>query len=312
MKSIGGYFALEIQKGNEYYKNTVSLNTGRNALEYIIKANNVRKIYIPYFTCDVILQPLKNNNILYEFYHINVKLEPIFDFSLLKEKDYLLYTNYFGIKDIFITTELSAIKNIIIDNSQAFFSIPSDLCFYSARKFFGVADGAYLFSKNRIAENIEQDTSAYRMDHLILRNDFSAEIGFETFLKNDKSLDNQKIKLMSNTTKLLLGNIDYKTIIEKRIKNFQFIESKLKNKNKFDIKLNDSSVPMVYPLWIEDGGFLREKLIANKIYTAKYWTNVLEWCKADSLESNFTNNIVHLPIDQRYTLNDMKIILNYV
>ena len=58
MKAIGGYFELELQKNEEYHKDALSLNTGRNALEYILKANAYKKIYIPYFTCDVLLQPI--------------------------------------------------------------------------------------------------------------------------------------------------------------------------------------------------------------------------------------------------------------
>ena len=32
--SIGGYFELELPQGEEYHKNAIRLNTGRNAFEY--------------------------------------------------------------------------------------------------------------------------------------------------------------------------------------------------------------------------------------------------------------------------------------
>ena len=57
MSAIGGYFELELNKQGEYHQDAIRLNTGRNALEYIILANNYKKIYIPYITCAVLLQP---------------------------------------------------------------------------------------------------------------------------------------------------------------------------------------------------------------------------------------------------------------
>ncbi|HOA81592.1 MAG TPA: hypothetical protein PKK61_11105 [Defluviitaleaceae bacterium] len=38
MKEIGGYLELDEFIDNEYYKDLIRLNTGRNALIYIIKA----------------------------------------------------------------------------------------------------------------------------------------------------------------------------------------------------------------------------------------------------------------------------------
>jgi hypothetical protein len=33
--SIGGYFELELSRGEEYHSDAIRLNTGRNAFEYI-------------------------------------------------------------------------------------------------------------------------------------------------------------------------------------------------------------------------------------------------------------------------------------
>lgn len=54
MEEIGGYFELEELIKNEYYKNLIALNTGRNALYYVLKALNIKKLYIPYYLCDSI------------------------------------------------------------------------------------------------------------------------------------------------------------------------------------------------------------------------------------------------------------------
>lgn len=91
-KPIGGYFELELPCKAEYYTNAVRLNTGRNCLEYILRLRQYKKVYIPYYTCEVVLEPFHKLNIEYEFYHINEKLE-LADSIQLKEKEAILYTN---------------------------------------------------------------------------------------------------------------------------------------------------------------------------------------------------------------------------
>ena len=56
-EAIGGYFELELSKGEHYHKGALRLNTARNCLEYIMLARKYAKIYIPYYTCEVMLQP---------------------------------------------------------------------------------------------------------------------------------------------------------------------------------------------------------------------------------------------------------------
>ena len=57
---------------------------------------------------------------------------------------------------------------------------------------------------------------------------------------------------------------------------------------------------------------LWKKLIDKKIFVARYWPNVLNWCKKDDIEYQLTENMVCLPIDQRYGENEMNHILNNI
>ena len=75
MNAIGGYFELELAKGEEYHKDAIRLNTGRNAFEYILRAKAYKKVYLPFYTCDVMLEPIKKLNIKYEFYSIRNNFE---------------------------------------------------------------------------------------------------------------------------------------------------------------------------------------------------------------------------------------------
>ncbi len=68
------------------------------------------------------------------------------------------------------------------------------------------------------------------MSHLLKRIDLSAEQGYTDFSENDKSLENQPIKRMSNLTERILSGIDYQSIKKQRKENFLFLHETLKKK----------------------------------------------------------------------------------
>lgn len=58
---IGGYFSLELnqREKNSFHSGGIYLNSGRNALEYILRSlPRISKLWIPYFTCDVVLETI--------------------------------------------------------------------------------------------------------------------------------------------------------------------------------------------------------------------------------------------------------------
>jgi len=308
MKSIGGYFELELPKGSEYHKKAIALNSGRHCFEYILRLRKYIKVYLPYYTCEVILEPIKKLNLQYEYYHINEKLEPHFDFSLLQENEAFLYTNYFGLKDKYINT-LPSKHNIIIDNCQSFFSKPLPWfdTFYSPRKFFGVPDGGYLYTydNSKLDLNLEQATSYNRCSHLLKRIDFSAEKGYNDYKKNDSIISSEPLMIMSNLTHRLLSSIDYNYCKVKRQENFIYFHRQLENINllNIDLMIGNKFIPMNYPLLIEKP-YLRRKLINQKIFIPQYWENVFNWTKETDYEQYLTRYLIALPIDQRYGIKD--------
>ena len=78
-----------------------------------------------------------------------------------------------------------------------------------------------------------------------------------------------------------------------------------------NLPLANDAVPMVYPYMVAKEG-LREKLIANKVFVARYWPNVLDWTEKSSIEYQLTEQMQPLPIDQRYGEEDMNRIIELV
>lgn len=309
MEAIGGYFSLELPLREEYHKDAIRLNTGRNCLEYILRVRGYKKVYVPYYTCEAVMEPINKLGIPYEFYHINIHLE-LRDRFTLKADEALLYTNYFGLKQRYV--EQLAEKfgyRLIVDNTQAFYAKPLNGIdtFYTCRKFFGVADGAYLYTDKLLEDEFEQDESWNRMTHLLKRIDLSAEQGFVDFRRADDGLDNQPIRKMSKLTQRIMESIDYKAVALQRRTNYMLLQKALGNLNQLNLPLEDDAVPMVYPYMSYDQ-HLRERLIANSIFVARYWPNVLEWTNEDTLEYQLTLQAQHLPIDQRYSEHEINTI----
>lgn len=313
MEPTGGYFSLELPMHDEYHKNAIRLNTGRNSLEYILRCRKYSKVYIPYYTCDVVLEPFLKLGIAYEFYHINIQLE-ISDYIELKEGVALLYTNYFGLKQRYVEHLAERYgQQLIIDNTQAFYARPiaGIDTFYTCRKFFGVPDGAYLYTNKQLNIRFEHDKSYERCAFLLKRIDLGPEAGYGDFREISKSLVGQPIKKMSKLTQRMMQGIDYKIVAHQRRANYLLLQEALGSSNRFQLPLEDDAVPMVYPylVHVQD---LREKLIANKIFVARYWPNVLEWTNENDMEYQLTLQTQHLPIDQRYGEEEIARILEQI
>lgn len=307
---IGGYFELELPRFIEYHSEAIALNSGRFCLEYILRCRKYKKVYVPYFTCDSAVEPIVKLGIPYEFYRIDKNYHIIIDDIKLQENEALMYTNYWGLHDNYCKELVSKYKKqLILDYTQAFFSKAIDGIdtFYSCRKFFGVPDGGYLYTDAIADFEMEQDESYTRMDSLVERIDLSPEAGYDDFHNISKVFHHIPIRKMSKFTKRLMQGIDYGCAAQQRLDNYNFLRKHLEGR-----QLNYGEVPLIYPFESEQGQKLRRKLIANKVFVAKYWPNVDEWAGKNAVETWMANHILPLPIDQRYGEEDMERIIQII
>lgn len=317
MKAIGGYFELEDQGVGVFpHKDGILLNTGRNALEYILTSlPNITVVYLPYYTCEVVLEPIKKLKIPFVFYHINYNFE-IDEEITLKQGQYIIVNNYYGLKDAYI--EKIAAKygeHLIVDCAQAFFApvLPGVKMFYSIRKYVGVPDGgiSYGVYSDR-AKWLKIDDSIDRLEHLKVRKEKGAEAGFKIYQDNEIKLDNMPILQMSAYTRYASQNIDYNNIITERRTNYQILDEALKNINHLFLPdINSFKCPMAYPFFYCIDRDLRIELISNKVFVARFWPNVEPYKDFDR-EVEMSNRIIPLPIDQRYDINDMDRIIDLI
>ena len=117
---------------------------------------------------------------------------------------------------------------------------------------------------------------------------------------------------MSKLTHNLLRAVDYPRVREQRTENFAFLHQQLKERNVLNLPPAISGA-YAYPFWFNEdkisGKEIRRKLIEKRIYIPTLWPEVCSLAEASSLERQMTENILPLPVDQRYDREDMKAVL---
>ena len=124
--------------------------------------------------------------------------------------------------------------------------------------------------------------------------------------KNELRIGQEGLVGMSLLTQNMLSSIDYNRAADSRINNFNILHDSLGLINEF--KLNDKSacIPMVYPFLIKKD--IKSELIAKGIFVATYWIGQKDRGYGDILE----RYLLPLPIDQRYSLEEMEYIVKEI
>lgn len=306
VQEYGGYIEFEHYNGSIYHDEAIALNCGRNALAYLCKAKHIQKLYIPYFLCESVANLCNKINVAYEGYHIGSNFEPIFD-RKIESNEYLYLVNYYGqLSNEKIACWKAKYKNLIVDNAQSYFQLPlkDTDTLYTCRKYFGVADGAFLYTDSRIDSELPIDESFDRMRFLLGRLECGANKFYSEYVANNKLFATEPMKKMSKLTQNILRGIDYHEIARQRQRNFMYLESRLRKYN--ELSLCPPYGAFMYPLLVKDGTAKRKLLQQNRIYVPTLWPNVLASCESTSLEYRYAADLLPLPIDQRYKLKDME------
>lgn len=308
----GGYIEYENYHGKYFHNEAVALNCGRNCLAYLIETKNIRKIHLPYFLCATVENICKNYDVEIQYYNIDKNFLPKFEHEI-EEDEFLYVVNYYGqIGNEKIEQWKEKYSNLIVDNSQAYFQMPVDGVdtIYTCRKYFGVADGAFLYTDKQKQEELEQDYSYERMHFLLGRYEKGANEFYSEYVANNKQFNDAPILNMSRLTRNLLRGIDYSKVEERRTDNFAILHDLLKKYNMLELSVPNGA--FMYPLYIKDGAKIRNKCRENKIYIPILWPDVFETCDDSMLEYDMAENILPIPIDQRYDRNDMKYIVEVI
>lgn len=313
MSSIGGYLGLECAPGRPLYGSGRALNLGRNALEVILKARGYRRLYAPRFTCDVLREPISRAGVELVLYGIDDFMVPLLDPADIDEGEAMLVTNYFGLKQTTVADLAARTKNLIVDNAQSFYApVPIGVdSFVTCRKFFGVADGAYLHCAAASDVKLDRDVSYDQYSHLLISADLDTEAGYPHFQAHERDLAGRPVRGMSQLTERVMQSIDHEAVGTIRERNRDHLHAHLKHLNLMPIDPAVAPGPMTYP-FLTDNESLRYALREARIYAAQYWPQLLGSVEQGTPEDRFMRLVVHLPVDQRYGIDHMDRIVEVI
>jgi hypothetical protein len=312
MKSIGGYFEWEFPSTqSELYAHLPRVNSGRSAFACILRSEHPKKIYMPHYICDSMLEVARLEKIELQKYSVDRQLNPR-ELPQLKNNEIFFIVNYFSLKSSLIEELASTGARIVVDNVQAFFDSPlrSTSTLYSPRKFFGVPDGGYYQCVSNSATALQPLKSAENCLHLLKRFESCPEDGYKIYQQNEDWIRSLPPMQMSKITQSILSTVDYDSVRARREENFSYLHRHLGAFNELQIPGNPLA-PISYPLVVSKPG-LREYLQKNRVFVAQYWREIFARCKPESDEVYLSNQLVPLPLDQRYAMTDLEPLVDMV
>ena len=317
---IGSFLELQLPKGREWYKgdkDIARLNSGRMGIWHAFRVTGCRCIWLPIYQCDSIRETFKKKGVEMRFYHQDQYFNPI-DLEA-SDNEAVLLVNYYGIMSSSRMAELARpYKHPIIDCAQAFFCEPIDnaLMVYSCRKFVGAPDGAYVVGKGAdqfigdYPQCFSSDTAAF----LLKRIEYGCEgKGYESRSLNEHRIDAEDCMMMSKLTRTLMDAENYEYNRQKRKDNFAYAHELFGRFNRIDptMYMDDETIPMVYPLLVEEVSLLK-RLQDAKHFQGNWWSYICDEQPEDSFEFWMSRYIIPITIDQRYGRKELEYIAKVI
>lgn len=327
--------------GSDY----VWLSTGRSATSYILdtiaeRKSNIKKVAVlPPFTCHTVIEPFLSKGYEIHTYHVGCNLMSSID-DILKVIDsvqpgILLFHRYFG-KDT-----IKGIDNVISDLRRRGIIIIEDCtqCLYSSfnkteadyfvgsiRKWCGVPDGGFAVCREGAFSN-----KPNQIDIALQKAKKEASILKYKYLfegKGDKSLFLNKYReaedildaqnhyyTISDLSALIQNNLDVQHLTQRRRTNYQVIENKLSKCQNVKLvfeHIDEDEVPLYCPILCIERQKIQKTLVENRIYAPVVWPKA-DCCPKVDMDSEYVYaHILCIPIDQRYSEDDMERVIEVI
>ena len=324
--------------------------SGRDSLSLIIRILGLTQndeVLLPSYLCVDILTPFKEEGVNFTFYKVDGDLRvDIGDIEgkITRKTKALLIIHYFGYPQAIGEIQKLAEERslyLIEDAVQSFLSKSNGrllgqfgyIGFTSFRKFLPVLDGSLvLINREQMNNNFKciwAKASATHLLYLCLRylgmslknlylkiHLIPKPLFLWFFALSDRVLNKYpKPAKMSDLSKRFLSRLDFGDIITKRRTNFQYL---LDNWH-FDIiqplfhELPTDVCPLGFPVLARDRDYIKQELVKRGIYPPIHWNLSSDIDKKEFKTSwEISQEILTIPIDQRYELDDMDYILRQI
>ena len=298
--------------------------SGRTAIDFVLNdillKKDIKRVYMPAYCCDTMIEPFKNLGIEVEYYDVYYNQGLKYNIDLQEECDLFLAMNYFGYSETNMEYYIQKFKEkgkiIIEDITHSIFTHKrnsefSDYLIGSLRKWFPIRSGGIAVSMNfKFDIDLKEDSNEKLIDvkskamqnkkRFIAENKGEKDIFLNQYIESDKILDSdyKMYSIDDESYKIIMG-IDLDKLKNQRKKNAEVIYNKLKNNYKINFlveKYSDNDCLLFVPILLntELRNSLRKHLIQNQVYLPIHWP--LE----EKINNIFTQEL-SLVCDQRYT-----------
>lgn len=308
-REIGGYLGLEDFGGAPYHGGAAALDSARSCLAYLVELRGMRSVALPDLMCSAVPQACDRAGCARRAYRVGEDFLPAYDFELA-DGEWLYLADYYG------TLTAGAVAaaldfaggRVVVDEVQGFFREPwagADTI-YTCRKFFGVPDGAYLATRDgaRLSRELPACRSSARMAHVLGRAEDGGSAHYAEYSAAEEGIGGDGPEAMSEVTRRLMSGVDYARVKAARERNFAALAGLLGPRNLLDPGSPEG--PYMYPFLVEGSGDVRRRLASRGMYVPTLWPNVLEECPEGSVARRYAEDLLPLPIDQRYGEEDMR------
>lgn len=330
-------FNEDLNKDNSDFwnmgKDTKFTLSGRTSicycLENILKNKQIKKAYLPSYSCFSMTEPFFDLGIEVEYYDVYYNEGLKYDIDFRDDIDIFLAMNYFGYSntnmDSYIRKFKSMGKIVIEDITHSIFSTKrfskfSDYLIGSLRKWMPLASGGIAVNMNSNFEieinsksnekmiDIKKVAMQNKKDYIENANNVSKETFMSQFAQSTKALaeDYRNYSIDDESLKIIMG-IDINKIINSRIENIKLIYEKLKKNLNIRFLVENYNgedallfVPIILEHDLRDN--LRKYLIEKKVYLPIHWP-------LEEENNNIFEKELSLICDQRYTKEQ---ILEYI
>ncbi len=322
-------------------ENFAFLSTGRSsigvALDYIKEQTTNKVALLPAYTCESVIEPFTKSCFSVEFFSVKKDLTP--DYEEIKEKiqslqpSVFLFHRYFGFDTTLQIDEIVALCRenkifVIEDRTQCLYSdIPlSDADFFvgSIRKWCEVPDGGFVVFRNGTIENKPQEAdikhekvkllASYEKYEYLYNSKGEKKAFLEKFNRAEELLEQQgKLYSISDFSKAIQSNIDVQELKNRRRENYKTLFNGLISVDGVKPLLGalcENVTPLYMPVLAENRQAVQLHLRENFIYAPVIWPKAEGITSLNEETQYLYDHMLCIPVDQRYTQEDMKKIID--
>ena len=313
----------------------------REALLAIVQKyrESEKKVLLPAYTCQTVIDPFLQEGWKIEYYNINRRLRIDTEDLLAKYKAFKPNLSvahpYYGAdlsqEELKVFSDLKKDGcTLVEDLTQCIFSNQrSEIFNYftgSYRKWFPIPDGAFLIGEDFVVEDMMENIGFVQpmADAMYLRGAF-LQTGDNNIKEISRRVGNTAISfisgiiephIMSGLSQYILSGIDIETTKKKRFANYRYLYDHIQKSRicePVDRNIDElTCAPLFFPIYVKDRSIFQKKLAQQEIYAPVLWPVHTDSLLINDSIKQIYDEMLMLPIDQRYGENDMKRIVEVI